>query len=379
MQSDIKWPKVLLFLGAGASKPLGLPLMTEFWDLLINSDHLIDDTKDVLIKFLEFNKSKSETSIKPDLELILELTEKYKKYYDIMFDDKIFGWDESKLWEYNRGPPKMPSKTYFSEYVFRWFNKFKMGYIGDHLRYDFWFSTGLSRLDSLLRRTMFSVYWPVESNSVLDLYSPMIEFLIDMLNLSYLPIFTTNYDQVVEVYCRYKPAKLINGFENAAGRLRWEPMVFETFSPEANRQNVLLFKLHGSISWRRENTEIYDCGLSLQDTIKISTILYPTQTKGYVSEEPFRTAYQNFEEYLLHVSTAIIIGYSFRDPFILNIMKNCELVNENLHFIVVSGPNVEAKLGTNAPKHSVFLPFRFEFGSNAKYLEALKGQLKEEL
>ena len=80
---------------------------------------------------------------------------------------------------------------------------------------------------------------------------------------------------------------------------------------EPAMKNLLLFKSHGSLLWRREGDTISDYGLSLERGPGTFAVIYPTQAKEYPYEEPFKTAYRYLEDYLKYAKVAIAIGYSF--------------------------------------------------------------------
>lgn len=94
--SEIRRADIVLILGAGASRPLGLPTMKEFWNLIkALAENGMYDARDVLRKIEEVHNLEHGGG-PPDLEQLLFLLEHYKLYYDIMFDDPVFGLDQRR-------------------------------------------------------------------------------------------------------------------------------------------------------------------------------------------------------------------------------------------------------------------------------------------
>lgn len=68
-----------------------------------------------------------------------------------------------------------------------------------------------------------------------------------------LNIFTLNHDCLLERYLRDNGVAVVDGFdpENSLGIRTWNPVLFDCLSTHAKDRVVRLFKLHGSINWRR--------------------------------------------------------------------------------------------------------------------------------
>jgi hypothetical protein len=66
-------------------------------------------------------------------------------------------------------------------------------------------------------------------------------------------LFTLNHDTLLETYLRKNEVQVIDGFddENGLGIRRWKPALFDCWRNHADKLTVRLFKLHGSINWRR--------------------------------------------------------------------------------------------------------------------------------
>ncbi len=83
--SKILDTKVLLLTGAGASKPLGMPLMRDFYSL-VNSRS--DKAQTELLNDISLVHLKETREVIPDLEALLALIDRYRGFYDILFGEE---------------------------------------------------------------------------------------------------------------------------------------------------------------------------------------------------------------------------------------------------------------------------------------------------
>lgn len=66
-------------------------------------------------------------------------------------------------------------------------------------------------------------------------------------------LFTLNHDRLLENFLRAKGVDVVDGFdkENKLGVRNWNPALFDCSSTHTTTPAMRLFKLHGSIDWRR--------------------------------------------------------------------------------------------------------------------------------
>ncbi|MDR0799959.1 MAG: SIR2 family protein [Endomicrobium sp.] len=165
-------------------------------------------------------------------------------------------------------------------------------------------------------------------------------------------IFTLNYDLAFENACEKIDVSYNNGFRGVHVR-KFNPDTFynETYikqdSAEKGKQiaNYLnIYKLHGSISWQRADNinDLYNLKeVQISDTSekeKFSSnnlIIFPIQTKkSYSLDLPYSELFRNFSKCLTESqNTLVVIGYSFSDDHINNIIKT-GLYNPSLTLIV---------------------------------------------
>lgn len=145
-------------------------------------------------------------------------------------------------------------------------------------------------------------------------------------------IFTTNYDNVIELYSDTKGVTVFNGYEPMAdGTLRFAPELYDLYRKAGP---IRLYKLHGSITFglvenkaTKQKTVIQsNQGLRVRDTYRKKwTITDRAMIYGYEkdpSQEPYFDLLYRLKDKLKTAGLAIVVGYSFSDKAILNIFKN---------------------------------------------------------
>lgn len=386
--------KLLLLTGAGASKPLGMPLMRDFYDLVIKKS---DEAQRELLRDIFMVYQKEVPRGTPDLEALLALIGGYRRFYNTLFEDERFGfpvdgkfkkhveeWKEDVAEEKKRA--EMESKGLL---------KSDVGYLnpasaramrhpnntarhqanyGSYLAQAYLRKGKVESLDTLLRNLIFEVYAKdLDERKLDELYSPLFEVIGRHFPQDFIPIFTTNYDTAIEAYAGRSDIHLETGFApTTTGGTIWKSSRFDQFRPRKSKQNIVLFKLHGSLAWHRKDNTIISTGLPIRDPSGYkSVVIYPTQTKEFPDEEPFRTMYGFLRGCLRAVSLAIVIGYSFRDPGIQRIMADALDLNSDLRFISVCGPNVDRRKKFAQQK---IVPHYFT-SSGGEYLEKLDAAL----
>jgi hypothetical protein len=165
-------------------------------------------------------------------------------------------------------------------------------------------------------------------------------------------IFTLNYDILLEKACEYSEVFCNNGFTGFHSRY-FSPSSFDlnlylkSTKPKLFSKALNLFKLHGSVSWlSTEQNPLNPYGMteiqisSSEDVIfeRIKDcIIYPIQTKkSHSLDLPYSELFRQFIENLhRETSTLIIIGYSFLDEHINDLIANA-LLRPDFHLVVFS-------------------------------------------
>lgn len=135
-------------------------------------------------------------------------------------------------------------------------------------------------------------------------------------------IFTTNYDMVIETLAYKRKFELVNGFrEDGHHRSVWGAGTDDSWRPQSTKTPLYLTKLHGSVNWHRDDMnriiQIGDKG-----NVERSIMIYPTEGKKDYTGDPFYVLLERFEKDLENVKTLIVIGFSFRDDDLMKIIRS---------------------------------------------------------
>jgi hypothetical protein len=147
-----------------------------------------------------------------------------------------------------------------------------------------------------------------------------------------LAIFTLNYDLLVESAFAKADRKLVNGFENG----QWDPRLFD--GVEAMR----LYKLHGSLDWVDDEMHgicslRYDRHPRAEDFEANATplLIFGTDSK-LTGKDPFLTLVHAFAEQLRTTNVLVVVGYSFSDTYVNEIIAQRMRDNLPLRLVIVS-------------------------------------------
>jgi NAD-dependent SIR2 family protein deacetylase len=300
---DICASKLILFLGAGASASLGLPLMDSFMDVL---EAGMDRKSLATVQAIYTMPGKSR-----DLEVVFDTFRDYDK-------------------------------------------------IAHYFRYDPNLSRTPAGLDSLMARVdrirgramelVLQQYSEVRTEELRRLYRDFVLLLAESNKHQHLPIFTTNYDLAIETLAEDSAADSFGGFELVDGFTRdnvrrWDPSLFDRFGETSEGEaTILLFKLHGSCQWRvRKHTEEVTKESTPQLEGKESTydngVMWPGETKR-IKKGPHETNYNYLEQCLMQAEACVVVGFSFRDPVIKGYFVKALDLNEKLKVALVD-PHAE--------------------------------------
>lgn len=191
------------------------------------------------------------------------------------------------------------------------------------------------------------------------LYTPLFRTILELAQVSEFAVFTTNYDLAIEYFYESNWGQntfsrpIVDGFDrsDSGAQTIWTGN-FE--STQDSKIILKLFKLHGSLNWRRskarnqiEHTgfvqDRVDPGVKQQESI----LIYPASEKGIILVEPFRILHQYFDAYLKSVEVCIFIGFSFRDEYINGTILNA-LNNSSIKLLVLS-PHASGNIERNLP------------------------------
>lgn len=170
-------------------------------------------------------------------------------------------------------------------------------------------------------------------------------------DLARVNIFTTNNDLFNEYAMDSLNINYINGFSGGLTKF-FNPGLFnytfskrmdtsiEKFEPVENM--VYLYKIHGSVNWTEDlnNTNTFfnikEIPYSPGNTNIHSVLVYPAPTKQNKSlGSPYVEMFREFQKKLLEQHTVLfVIGYSFSDEHINNIIYQALAINSTINVVI---------------------------------------------
>jgi len=324
--------KIMVFLGAGASRPFGIPTMTEMAEEFEQKLHHDDSPH---LEFFNRVKSRLQDYQCFDIEAFITVFQ------------GICGFDDV-----SSRALAHPSVHYFLAE--------RCGGIADTLKYE----KGLAKRDCTVAEQLLGQLKGFIADSCdikkqsFDIYT---EFFSQVMHEYYnlrgalegqspkksvnCEIFTTNYDRVTEAYCHRM------GLEYECGEDSGQLLKIDYSNDILFNHNTYAFKiykLHGSINWYQNEsgrlcwlTEPARIGklTSLGDHITNELLIYPAFEK-YTFREPFYALFHYLKSRLVECEKCYVVGYSFRDEDILSLFLDSMQLNSKLRIYLID-PNAE--------------------------------------
>lgn len=166
---------------------------------------------------------------------------------------------------------------------------------------------------------------------------------------STLRIFSMNYDLCVEKAWKNWSSRnkddeidLLRGFHAASKGEKdksrsWDWKLLDEYQSNFESQPVFLYKLHGSIDWKKEGekTKFQDedswSNIKLEDSVFIFG-----ETNKLHYNDPFFFLFQEFRKWALSSKLIISIGYSFGDEHINNVIRQSLVASPSRKLLVIS-------------------------------------------
>ena len=298
--SDEEKFEIVLLLGAGASKPAKVPTTKEFVDEFLaklRHEKKRDELKAVkqIIEILNKNLKKKRERVEVDIEILLEVLEALETKEDN-----------------------------------------KLLYFYENLDENFLLKGLVEKTNLIKDLKDFIVEKTTVDKEEIHYLSPLKDFIKESRPLR---ILTVNYDTAIEQFCEEYKIPYTDGFD-----LYWNPSNFD----DEDKYDVHLYKLHGSITWYQTNRKNYLKSLVKPEGNKISLItkeearsliLYPAQKWFY--SDPILELLLKARKILENndVKVLIVIGFSFRDDHIREILWNAARKNRDLViFLIAENP-----------------------------------------
>ena len=152
--------------------------------------------------------------------------------------------------------------------------------------------------------------------SIVQMYGMVMSLIKDHV-ADGLRVFTTNYDMVVEAYAKETHRELVNGFQR---RLSTSD-VWDNGWDGQTRNPLYLVKLHGSMNWYADDGDILAADDIAQRTADHSVLIAPTEGPKDYGRTPFQELKKHFEKEMGCVDVLLVIGFSYRDKEVVDIIK----------------------------------------------------------
>lgn len=169
-----------------------------------------------------------------------------------------------------------------------------------------------------------------------------LEYLKELLKFTTpLEIYSVNYDTCIEQLSHITHMRYTDGFDTY-----WDK---SNFSKDFD---VKHYKMHGSVIWyeNKKTKEIVKIPVHAfieEKPVELRLIygedvepllVYPAQKPEYV--EPLTELQLMFKERLRETKILVVVGYSFRDDYIIHMLWDAGRINDDLHIILVN-PNAQ--------------------------------------
>ncbi len=152
-----------------------------------------------------------------------------------------------------------------------------------------------------------------------------------------LDLFTLNYDPVIEMFCRNKSIPWSCGFVSRGQEFVWRNDF--TFQQLKSSLGIRLYKIHGSVTWKGFEDRVVESPLFGAGTLRDLSgqpakdmLIYPVAGKIFYGE-PYFTLANHFRQALLNARCCLIIGFSYRDEMIVDLLRFSCRENSSIKFI----------------------------------------------
>lgn len=303
--------KVGLFLGAGASVPLSLPATKELKDRLIRKYSYSDVSS--ASQELFYLASILNVPGFDDIEHVLQCIKELDDFFHNSYGGMYFLRGEHKWIQQH---PRRP---------------WEINILIDNIK----------RVRKMVEDDVFENYaWNHDADQFLTIVHGNLLAAIKQ-HSKEMHVFTTNYDRAIEEYCSNKARKCrcIDGFrtDEYSGRRGWDGTFNYPVEPEVT--NVYLYKLHGSLTWKRHKVYgIVNTGEERRSTDSNyleNMLVYPTLSpKDGQEVEPYSKIREEYRKFMETANTCVVVGFSFRDVHLNSIFT--EFYRRGMCIIVVS-------------------------------------------
>lgn len=387
---------VSVFLGAGASMPIGLPDMVSFWENAYGSD------------FFETVGQRCDYSLNSNSKLTgAQITQNKNSIIRRLIQTASIGkgrisCDLEELFDYIHNCPILSSSPINLEALKRSFYLYHTCANGAYSTRDFtnytqhygsfrastttWINDTLGCIEEL-RRKLYESYliddsdqWESNVSEAVNCYSIFPKIFKGNSDSI---VFTTNYDTVfdsLEVAGKLKTVgyRLHNGTAlNPEKRRYFFSLENYLEGTEDTLPSLVLFRMHGSVAWERKDESIEDHFPNKHNSR--AEIVEPVVSKKLPETDPFRGMYDIFKKVLQSNKVLISIGFSFRDDAIRTIVED-ELRRDSTFKVICVAPpcekvpeldNFMAKLENDFADRFIWMKERFGTSETAQKIQSI--------
>lgn len=221
-------------------------------------------------------------------------------------------------------------------------------------------------------------------------------------DLPFLPVFTTNYDLLLEDiwaefdHSQQSECQLINGIRGVCQEQEiWDDQEYSTF--RSKPRGVYLHRLHGCVCWFYGSQGDSNVYFRRHDAVHQATetlcAMYPGR-ETRVGMNPHGYAFRTFYETLQRCELVVFIGFSFRDDDIMHVLLKA--LSERTHrpkLLIVDrlynrfdvcrsleGAATRSKFPTRIPQNTELESLHISYGQDENFddliLDACKQMLK---
>lgn len=166
-------------------------------------------------------------------------------------------------------------------------------------------------------------------------------------------IFTTNYDLLFEDALERASSPYFDGFSGGA-RSFFDPVT--VVNDDLPSRWTRLWKLHGSLGWKLTEERI-----SRGYGKDASQLVYPDHLKfDQTQRQPYAALFDRLRQFLSEPDTILLCsGFSFRDPHITSVVRECLSANANTSMFALQYCNLDQEsaavtIGAAHPNFSVY-------------------------
>lgn len=272
--------RIMFFLGAGASAPMGIPTMRKFSKDFVKYGEKTENRE--TIGYILRDLKRVTGSGAWDLEQLLLLIRQAKN----IDSDVAVGLLRKRLFKgESQNKQKFDRDAHSIGDQFEMIERILLKYI----------RTRCLNPEMERAREIYSEILPISEEYILD-------------------IFTTNYDPILENVCTKLGYDYSDGFypDTKIGAFKWDERCLSS-------TRVNIYKIHGSVTWYKKDNYVLKFPADISGAPSIDTVMvYPTELKEILNP-PFSQIHRIFEKILFESDLCIVVGHSFQDNYIRNL------------------------------------------------------------